>query len=191
MPRSRLPDALAIILLLTACTSSNYVSPTSPPSSIETTVEPTTTITAPTPTSAPSLLRPETTTRSSYPPGDYWWDPAMGVWVHNPTVTGVGVELSISSAAGATEPKSVPAVIAGFEGTHRQLPGDANGVRTEVWVVDIEGTKITISVSAQPDVTEAELAEAHTIVESIRTEPWETQAGFRMIFTLPAGWDSA
>jgi hypothetical protein len=122
--------------------------------------------------------------------------------LHNPTendagaATGVGVAIFItSSPASEDQPEPMPghvAVVAGYEGTYRKQPvGPPTGARDEVWVVGIEVTMITIAVSAETGVTEAELAEAHAIVESVRTEPWETQAGFRMIFTLPPGWDSA
>lgn len=39
-------------------------------------------------------------------------------------------------------------------------------------------------------MTEAELAEAHAIIESIRSVPQEEDPGFILTFTLPDGWDS-
>jgi hypothetical protein len=59
-----------------------------------------------------------------------------------------------------------------------------------LWMVDIEDTRVTFTVEAQPGTTGAELAEAHAVIGSIRSEPWESAAGFRLTFTLPDGWDS-
>ena len=53
----------------------------------------------------------------------------------------------------------------------QELPKGTDGVRTEIWLVDIDSTRVTFTVEAQPGTTAAELAEAHAILESIRSEP--------------------
>jgi len=140
---------------------------------------------------APTLLAPASR-GGSYPAGQYWWHMRSSLWMHNPTSDSGGVGLTIStSATSEREPGATATAVAGHDGTYRLGPTDADGVRTEVWTADIEGTQVVITLVAERVVTEAELAEAHAIVDSIHAEPWDNRVGFRLIFTLPAGWDSA
>ena len=125
------------------------------------------------------------------PPGLYSWMPGVRGWIHNPDAESIGVSITFAPAGAAGGYKSgTPLTVAGHEGTYEQLPVRTDGVRIEVWRVDIEDTRVVIGVQAQPSSTEEELAEAHAIIESIRSELIDTPAGFRLIFTLPAGWDS-
>ncbi len=141
---------------------------------------------------APTLLAPASHRRSSYPAGQYWWHMRSAVGMHKPTSDSGGVGLTIStSATSEHEPGATATAVAGHDGTYRLGPTDADGVRTEVWTADMEGTQLVITLVAERVVTEAELAEAHAIVDSIHAEPWDNPVGFRLIFTLPAGWDSA
>ena len=87
--------------------------------------------------------------------------------------------------------------MAGFEGTYRQFIGKdspaswMNGLPTEEWMVDIQGTTVTILVIEESRARNGELADAHRIVESIRMEPQDNELGFRLDFTLTKnGWDS-
>lgn len=87
--------------------------------------------------------------------------------------------------------------VAGYEGTYRQFIGENNpagwmdGFPTEEWMVDIQGTTVTILVIEEPRARNAELADAHRIIESIRMEPQDNELGFRLDFTLTRnGWDS-
>ena len=58
-------------------------------------------------------------------------------------------------------------------------------------MVDIEGTTVTILLTAEHGARETELAEAHEIIESIRMEPQDNRMGFRLDFTLTTNqWDS-
>jgi hypothetical protein len=78
----------------------------------------------------------------------------------------------------------VRAVVAGQDGIYHRI--DA---QREEWIVDIEGATIAISLTAEPGTSEADLDEAHAIIDSMRTEPTET--GFRIVFTLTTDdWDS-
>ena len=66
-----------------------------------------------------------------------------------------------------------------------------NGLPTEEWMVDIQGTTVTITIVAEPEAPAAELAEAHEIVDSIRMQPQDNDLGFRLDFTLTTNtWDS-
>jgi hypothetical protein len=115
-----------------------------------------------------------------------WWMPGGLRSMHNPDAESIGVSITFqSSAARGSGPTAV--TVDGYEGTYEQLPV-VDGIRTELWKVDIEDSRVVITVQAQPSSTEAELAEAHAIIESIRIERSETPAGFRLIFTLPDGW---
>ena len=87
-------------------------------------------------------------------------------------------------AGGITDGGSA-VTVAGHEGIYLRI--DAQ----EWWVVDIEGTTIAIRVEARPGTNEAHLAEAHAIIESMRTEPRDNEFGFRLVFTLTTNdWDS-
>ncbi len=63
--------------------------------------------------------------------------------------------------------------------------------RTESWTVSIEGTTLVIRLEAKPGTSDADLAEAHAIIASMRTEPRTTKLGFRLVFALMTNdWDS-
>lgn len=121
--------------------------------------------------------------------GPYSWMPGDIRWMHNPDGESIGVSITFQSS-GARESGPTPVTVARYEGTYEQRPLRGDGIRTELWRVDFEDTTVVITVEAQPSTTASELAEAHAIIESIRSEPTETPAGFRLIFTLPDGWDS-
>jgi hypothetical protein len=77
-------------------------------------------------------------------------------------------------------------MVAGHDSMYRRL----DALR-EQWIVDIEGTLIAIQVIAEPGTSEADLAEAHAIIDSMRTEPQDTALGFRLVFRLTTDdWDS-
>lgn len=92
--------------------------------------------------------------------------------------------------------------VAGCEATYRRFDGEdggedslsgdfAEGGTVEEWMVDIQGTTVTISIAAKPGAPEAEVAEAQEIVQSIRAQPQDTPLGFRLILTLTTNtWDS-
>jgi len=89
------------------------------------------------------------------------------------------------------------AVVGGYEGTYRRFIGKdrPSDVRWddpgEEWMVDIEGTTVTITLYVDPQTPEAELAEAHEIIESIYMKPKDNEIGFRLLFTIPTKtWDS-
>ena len=61
----------------------------------------------------------------------------------------------------------------------------------ETWRAEIEGTTICIVLSATPGTSESDLAEAHAIISSMRTDRQDNELGFRLVFELTTGdWDS-
>ena len=85
-----------------------------------------------------------------------------------------------------TDEGATAVTVAGHDGIHRRL--DAS---REEWVVDIEATTIVIRLIAGPGTSQADLVEAHAIIDSMRTEAMDTRLGFRLVFTLSTDdWDS-
>jgi hypothetical protein len=64
--------------------------------------------------------------------------------------------------------------------------------RTEEWIVDIEGTTVAIRLTTRPGTSDADLAEAQAIIDSMYTEPTESAPyGWRLFFRLATDdWDS-
>ena len=88
--------------------------------------------------------------------------------------------------APVTDEGATAVTVAGHDGIHRRV--DAS---REEWIVDIEGTTIVIRLKAEPGTSQADLAEAHAIIDSMRTEPVDNRFGFRLVFTLSTDdWDS-
>jgi hypothetical protein len=78
----------------------------------------------------------------------------------------------------------VPVAVAGYDGIYH-----APDARHEEWTVDIEGRTTLIRLTAEPGANRAALAEAHAIIDSMRTEVIDH--GFRLVFTLTSNdWDS-
>lgn len=88
--------------------------------------------------------------------------------------------------------------VAEHEGTYRRFLTDhghwrylGKGGRAEEWMVDVQGTTVTFLLLAKPGAPEAELAEAHEVIDSIRVEAQDNELGFRLLFTLATDtWDS-
>jgi hypothetical protein len=64
----------------------------------------------------------------------------------------------------------------------------------EVWIVDIDGVVVEIAIKPDADtgISDASLADAHAIIDSMRYERTDRPTrGFRLLFTLTNGdWDS-
>lgn len=135
--------------------------------------------------------------------GVYSWDnlpdpDAAEGFIHNAYSPGSGdVTIFIEGVQGRLIPHrgQTAVTVAGCEGTYRRFIGDVPSIErpgpVEEWMVDIQGTTVTINLGANPGAPEAEVAEAHQIIESIRAEPQDSVLGFRLIFTLKTNtWDS-
>jgi hypothetical protein len=106
--------------------------------------------------------------------------------MHNGYGSG-NVDITIGSAGGTISALGgAPVTVAGHDATYRRV--DA---RLEEWLVDIKGSTYYIRISAEPGTSEADLAEAHAIIESMWTEPQDSGLGFRLVFRLTTDdWDS-
>ena len=125
--------------------------------------------------------------------GLYSWDgSSCGMscnigFMHNGYGSG-DVEIRIDVVPDAPVPGdgATAVTVAGHDGIYRK-----SGVGREVWIVDIEGTTIAINLTAQIGTSEADLAEAHAIIDSMHAESQDNDLGFRLIFTLTTDdWDS-
>jgi hypothetical protein len=79
---------------------------------------------------------------------------------------------------------------ADLDGPYSETPELAADVRLHAWLLDVDGTRVVVIVKSFPDTDPSLAAEAKAIVESIRVEPIGTGSGRRVVFSLPAGWDS-
>jgi hypothetical protein len=138
-------------------------------------------------------------------PGLYSWDGrrcAGGSCLHGFMHNGYGsgdVAITIKFApespvvAGATE-----VTVAGHRGWYRRAVGSEPSLapfdmpRFEEWIVEIDGYWVAIILYAQPGTSDADLADAHAIIDSMRYEAGGEGAwGFKLLFTLTnAEWDS-
>jgi hypothetical protein len=126
--------------------------------------------------------------------GEYSWDgrTCAGQWcvhgfMHNGYASG-DVDISIRVVSERPDPNDGQTAVnvAEHDGLYRRI-----GARTEEWIVAIQGTTLAIRLEAEPGASDADLAEAHAIIESMRTRPQDTKLGFRLVFTLTTDdWDS-
>lgn len=121
--------------------------------------------------------------------GTYSWrDGCAGAncifgWMHNGYGSG-DVAITIDYRTGSPTPSGEQVTVAGYDGIYRRVDS-----LTEEWIVDIEGSTVAITLTAEAGTSQADLDEAHAIIDSMRTEP--TAAGFRILFTLATDdWDS-
>ena len=128
------------------------------------------------------------------PAGAYSWDrhTCAGQWcslgfMHNGYGSGdVEIVVEFASEAPIQNEDATAVTIAGHDGIHRRI--DAG---TEEWIVGIQQTTLAIRLEAKQGASDADLAEAHAIIKSMRTEPRDTKLGYRLVFTLMTNdWDS-
>ncbi len=79
---------------------------------------------------------------------------------------------------------------ADLDGPYSEIPEPAVDVRLQTWLLDIDGSRVVVIVKSFPDTDPSLVAEAKAIVESIYVEPGGDGGGRRVVFSLPAGWDS-
>jgi hypothetical protein len=93
---------------------------------------------------------------------------------------------------------STAVTIAGHSGLYRRIvepePSFAldGKLGVEEWIVEIDGVVVAIRLYAKQGTSEADLADAHAIIDSMRYErTGQPTRGFRLIFTLTTEhWDS-
>ena len=136
---------------------------------------------------------PETMTNEA---GVYSWggsrcagQSCVSGYMHNGYGSG-DVEIQINPAAQwpINDDGATGVTVAGQDGIYLRSEIDPG---KETWYVDIEGTRIAISLTAKAGTSQADLEEAHAIIDSIRVEPYDDRDGFRLVFTLTTDdWDS-
>jgi hypothetical protein len=167
---------------------------------------------SPTPAASPTVA-PATVDARGWPTtsrnkeGVYSWDGRRCAgqscnvgFMHNAYSPGSGdISIVIYGVAGNIEPHhGTPVRIFGYEGSYQRSTGDpaTGGPRAscELWMVDVQGTTVTIRLCAKPGAPADEVAEAHKIVESMRVESphGDTSGpGFQLVFALRTNtWDS-
>ncbi len=147
-------------------------------------------------------------------PALYSWDASCGApstgmavygacnWMHNGSGSG-DVEIVIFAVAPANLDDATTVTVAGHDAAYRQIdPLMADWTvdllmdkridgRGEEWMVDIDGTTIAIHLTARRGTSQADIDEAHAIVESMTYEPRDNSLGFRLVFELTTDdWDS-
>ena len=161
-----------------------------------------------TPTPSPTIA-PGTVDARGWPgtgrnqKGTYSWDGSTcadtfcGVgWMHNATGGTGDISIAVDGDAGSIAPHEGKSVtIFGYEGSYLRYTGDPTTggpqASCERWMVDIQGTTVTINLCARPGAPADEVAEAHEIIRSMRIEPRAGGLGFRLVFTLTTDtWDS-
>ena len=61
----------------------------------------------------------------------------------------------------------------------------------EEWIIDVDGTSIDIRLEVRPGTSQADLDDAHAIIDSIRLERRDNDRGFIVVFTITNDdWDS-
>ena len=134
---------------------------------------------------------PSTTTNKA---GVYSWDPGrcsrtscMFGWMHNGYASGdVEIRMHVYAPGTMSEDGATPVAVAGQPGFHRRI--DA---RHEEWFTDFAGSTILIELESRAGVSDADLAEAHAVIASIRPERWDNSADLRLVFRLATDdWDS-
>ena len=159
---------------------------------------------APAPTAArdrsPTPLAPEASPTvhgwpgsRAEPAGFYSWTIRSRRWMHNVPDDGSGpVEITFDTLE---VPYGIPVDHIGLTSgdMFRPLPASLErvaDVRMQAWGLDVDGLRVVIIVKSFPDTAPALVAEAEAIVGSIRVEAPTKRKGYRLVFALPAGWDS-
>jgi hypothetical protein len=73
-------------------------------------------------------------------------------------------------------------------GPYGTTPESLGDVRA--WIMDVDGSRIVILMQSSPDAPPAAIAEGEAVIDSIRVEPTESDAGYRFVFELEGGWDN-
>lgn len=186
---------VAAILALPACTiqtGQEDAANSASTGSASTTVAAASVETVATPTSEGEVVRGWPHTQEN-PAGVYSWDLSscagasctMG-FMHNGYGSGDVDILFREAVSRDLDDEGTPVTVAGYDGFYQ-----STGVGREEWLVNIEGKRVGIRLVAAPGTSQADLDEAHAIIESIRTESIDNRLGFRLVFTLSTNdWDS-
>lgn len=137
------------------------------------------------------------------PAGLYSFTAGSGrAWMHNVSVEGSEpVEITFRSAhledneygkptyRFPMEERDADGDVA-WSGPYSEAPERVRDERVQTWIMDVDGTRVVVTITSYPDTSAELVAEAEAIVRSIYVEPGGTGPGRRVVFTLPDGWDS-
>jgi len=143
----------------------------------------------PTPVDTVSVIRGWPGARPSHnPPGLYSWLEGGRGWMHK--LPG-NVEITFDTLDEPFDTIALAGAGDNLGGPYPASPKRVADLRVQVWRLDVNGSRVIVIVKSFPDTPPALVAEAETVVESIRFEPADTGPGYRLVFELPAwGWDS-
>jgi len=178
------------LAILAGCEGGGLVRGDRPPTVIDRPSPSPTSVPTPGPDDADIRGWPDTTRNRA---GTYSWEGPEFRFMHNGYAPGdgdVAIRIQVVPEGGITD-GATAVTVAGHDGFYRRI-----SPRLEWWIVDIEGSTIAIFLEARRGTSQAELAEAHAIIRSIRTDPQDdvsqdSDLGFRLVFTLTTDhWDS-
>jgi hypothetical protein len=121
------------------------------------------------------------------PAGLYSWYPGGMSWMHKGPVEIMFQELE---DAGRIPVEHVGRLEPDRDTSFGELPTPVADVRVQTWMMSVAGTPIAIILKSSANAPPAALSEAQAVVESVRMEPVDTGAGYRLVFKLGPGWDS-
>jgi hypothetical protein len=122
------------------------------------------------------------------PIGSRWMHKVPGTWT---STAPNSVELTFHTSANRPRGMGMSHAILGpwwEEGPFDEHPVRVHEVRTEIWLLDVEGARVAILLDSFPDTDPELVAEAEAVIESIVAKP--TKSGHRIVFRLLEGWDS-
>jgi hypothetical protein len=122
------------------------------------------------------------------PIGSRWMHKVPGTWT---STAPNSVELTFHTSVDRPRGMGMSHGILGpwwEEGPFDEHPVRVHEVRTEVWLLDIEGARVAILLDSFPDTDPELVAEAQAVIESIVAKP--TKSGHRIVVRLLEGWDS-
>jgi hypothetical protein len=129
----------------------------------------------------------------SEPAGLYSWTPGGRGWMHKGVEGSGSVELSFQvfdAEPGAGPVAEIGELGSDLDGTYTKQPQLVADVRLQSWMMGMGDQRILLIVKSYRDTAPAMIAEAEAVIESIRAEPTQSDAGYRLVFELEDGWDS-
>ncbi len=163
----------------------------------------------PVPTASPLPLLPMPGARFATP-GEYGWTGALGskTGMHNVIVdpkapddsrqTQLVFAVQTACFPRATGARPTPVTVAGLNGLYLEPYDDPDvlftidrevGATTGAYALSIGDRTLCVYVTWDAATTPDELSAVRQVVESLRGQPFG-QDGIRIVFTLPAGWDT-
>jgi hypothetical protein len=91
-------------------------------------------------------------------------------WIHN---ANAGIELTFGVVDRFSATAGIPVTVAGRDATYRDIAPATDGVRRQVWILEIDGTRAVITIASAAGASAPAIAEAEAIVASVRVEPAE------------------